>query len=362
VTPARGIDVGTRFSVRVTYDGAPTPYMEGEIGREGFLPSKSGAIAQGQPDVAATWFPANDHPRDKATYEINLTVPSDLEALSNGVLAGRSANADGTTTWRWVENQPMASYLATAAIGNYRIASSTDKGRPVVLGVDESLPRSYDRVLARTPEVVRFLESQFGPYPFDAEGGIIHGDARIGFALENQTRPVYAPGFFAAAAGSGVEGERADGSWVLAHELAHQWYGDSVSVASWDDIWLNEGFATYAEWLWAQHEGGAAPKGQFDELYGGNFPLDPPGAPSAETMFSSTVYVRGAMTLEALRIAVGDEAFFRVIRGWAASRAYGNASTADFIAYAERASGKPVGPVLRDWLFTKGKPAYPKPL
>lgn len=357
ITPSAGIDVGTKFTVHVVYGGVPAGYVGPELGTEGFLPSGPGAIAQGEPDVAASWYPVNDHPSDKATYEINITTPSDLEALSNGLLVGKSPASGAEQTWHWVENQPMASYLATVMIGRYRITTKTDSGRPVLLAVDETLPKSYDAALDRIPEVINFLEKDFGPYPFDSEGGIIHADGRLRFALENQSLPVYSQSFFA---------QQRDTTWVLAHELAHQWYGDSVSVANWSDLWLNEGFATYAEWLWTEHEGGATPKQTFDVLYNGKngqvLPSDPPAAPSADTLFGDSVYTRGAAALEALRIGVGDSAFFAILKGWAARKAYGNATTQDFLAYARKVSGKPIDSLLHDWLFGSGKPAYPKPL
>jgi aminopeptidase N len=251
----------------------------------------------------------------------------------------------------------MASYLATLMIGDYRVVTGTHDGLPMVLAVGASLPKSVDTALARTPEVLDFLVSQFGPYPFDAIGGIVHDDQDVGFALENQTRPVYAPGFFT----SGREA-----SWVVAHELAHQWYGDDVSVRSWSDIWLNEGFATYAEWLWSQHEGGPGPQQIFDEVYFGRnnhrLPTDPPAAPTAGTVFGESSYTRGAATLQALRIAVGDDAFWRIVRGWPQERRFGNASTADFVAYADRVSGVPLDSFLQRWLYVAGTPPYPKRL
>jgi aminopeptidase N len=279
-------------------------------------------------------------------------VPSSLSALSNGVLVSKSS-AGGETTWHWAEHSPMASYLAMVVIGKYRVVSGTHDGLPVVTAVDASLPSTVDGQVARTPEIVDFLASQFGPYPFDAIGGIVQTDSRVNFALENQSRPVYSSRFFAAAG---------DDTSVIAHELAHQWYGDSVSVANWSDVWLNEGFATYAEWLWAQHEGGASPKQTFDKVYQSGLPSDPPAVRTVSNLFGESVYTRGAATLEALRIAVGDTDFYRIIRTWAAQRKYGNGSTAQFIALAEQLSGKSLSTLFTDWLYTPGKPPYPKPL
>jgi aminopeptidase N len=354
ITPAHGIDVGTAFTTHVSYSGAPTDYHDPLLGEEGFVASGPGALAQGEPDVAASWYAVNDHPRDKATYDITITAPSSLSALSNGILAGKTS-VGGATTWHWTEDKPMASYLAMVAIGKYRVVNSTHDGMPVVLAVDATLPTTVDAQLAHTPQIVDFLATQFGPYPFDAMGGIVHNDNRFNFALENQTRPVYASIFFKAPGDQGTT--------VIAHELAHQWYGDSVSVANWKDVWLNEGFATYAEWLWTQHEGGKTPKASFDEIYNGRGLADEGAAqPTVRTLFGEEVYIRGAATLEALRITVGDTKFFQIIRTWAAQRAYGNGDTAQFIALANQISGKSLDAFFKPWLFSSDKPPYPKPL
>jgi aminopeptidase N len=259
------------------------------------------------------------------------------------------------TTWHWAERQPMASYLAMVAIGDYRVRTSTHNGLPVVTAVDASLPTFIDAVVARTPEIIDFLATQFGPYPFDAEGGIVQSDPAVRSALENQSRPVYSAGFFQAGASAVAN------TSVLAHELAHQWFGDSVTVADWSDLWLNEGFATYAQWLWLQHSGGMSPKATFDALYRGrSFPVGAPAVRTPATEFDDAVYDRGAATLEALRISVGDAMFFRIIQAWAAQRKYGNGSTAQFIGLAESMSGKALGPMFTAWLYTPGRPPYPK--
>jgi aminopeptidase N len=191
----------------------------------------------------------------------------------------------------------------------------------------------------------------FGPYPFDQAGGIADDTPVLEFALENQTRPIYPLGAFA---------DPADPSTVV-HELAHQWYGDSVAIERWADIWLNEGFATYSEWLWEEYDGGQTPQQKFDtyaasdptsELWGVEV-----ANPGAANIFSEAIYTRGAMTLQALRNAVGDEAFFEILKGWASENAGGNVTTAQFTDYAKRVSGQDLDALFETWIYTADKPA-----
>ncbi|MEU4770428.1 M1 family metallopeptidase [Micromonospora sp. NPDC023644] len=351
VTPRDGLSRGARFTVEVDYSGVPAARADGQLGSGGFLHTADGAIALGQPWSAATWFPVNDHPSDKATYDIEVTVPDGLAALSNGV-PGERSSADGWTTWRWAERAPMASYLTTLVIGDYRVHSGTHAGRPMVTAVPASLPATGPEAasLARTGEIADFLASRFGPYPFDSYGGVVVTDGRIGYALETQSRPVYGPGFF--------RGGRPN-LGVVAHELAHQWFGNSVALSRWSDIWLNEGFASYAEWLWEEHDGGRTAQRNFELEYAATDWSRPSVDPGRSRLFGSAVYKRGALAVHALRRTVGDDAFFRILRTWTAERRGGNATTDDLVALAERVSGKPLRPLFDAWLVGGSAPALP---
>ncbi|MEH0973062.1 M1 family metallopeptidase [Micromonospora sp. CPCC 205546] len=351
VTPRDGLSPGARFTVEVDYAGVPAAKADGQLGSGGFLHTADGAIALGQPWSAATWFPVNDHPSDKATYDVEVTVPDGLAALSNGV-PGERTSADGWTTWRWAERAPMASYLSTLVIGDYRVHSGTHAGRPMVTAVPASLPATGPEAasLARTGEIADFLASRFGPYPFDSYGGVVVTDARIGYALETQSRPVYGPGFF--------RGGRPNPG-VVAHELAHQWFGNSVALSRWSDIWLNEGFATYAEWLWEEHDGGRTAQRTFELEYAATDWSRPSVDPGRSRLFGAAVYKRGALAVHALRRTVGDDAFFRILRTWTTERRDGNATTDDLIALAERVAGKPLRPLFDAWLVGGSAPALP---
>jgi aminopeptidase N len=352
VSPSRLLPHGRPFTVVVRYSGTP-----GEHGRaRGFIRTADGAVVAGEPQSAAEWFPSNDHPRDKATYDFAIAVPAGLTAIANGVPAGSSTEA-GWTTWRWRETLPMASYLTTMAVGRYRIVTDTRGAVPVFSAVSELVPeRVADAAIARTPEIAEYLASVFGPYPFDALGAIVPPEGTMGFALETQTRPVYSTRFFG---GTSVDAKTS----VIAHELAHQWFGDSVSVHDWRDIWLNEGFATYAQWLWGERLGMRTAQEAFDDAYrtvgAGAFWHVPPGDPGAERLFHEAVYVRGAMAVHALRRTIGDAAFFRLLPEWTAAHRYSTATTADFVALAERVSGRDLDDLFDAWLFKAVRPPVP---
>ncbi|WP_030436787.1 M1 family metallopeptidase [Actinoplanes subtropicus] len=357
VTPGRTLGFGRLFATRIVYDGVPKVIRDPNLGDGGAFTTDDGVVILGEPWVARAWFPSNDHPSDKASYSIALTVPRGLQAISNGVPAGRST-ARGWTTWRWEQREPMATYLAMAAIGKYDVTAYRKNGIQFLDAIDPAIPAdTYARIaksFAREPEILRFLSGYFGPYPFRAAGGVVDADGEWGFALENQGRPIYTPQDFAT---------QEDGDSVVVHELAHQWYGDSLAQERWRGIWLNEGFASYAEWLWSEHEGLGTVQQKFEELYATpatdslwQSKVADPGAPN---LFSRAVYSRGAMTLHALRLTVGDPAFFRILRSWAQLHRNGNVTTEEFVALAERISGRDLDGLFTAWLYTPSKPAHP---
>ncbi|MFC5922048.1 M1 family metallopeptidase [Micromonospora vulcania] len=355
IKPAAGLITGNGFVAEIAYEGKPKALKNEVLGEGGFLHTSDGAIALGQPESASTWFPVNDHPSDKAAYDFEITVPDGLTAVSNGTPGGKTSKG-GWTTWKWSEKSPMASYLSTVVIGKFRITTAQHKGRPVYSAVTTKVAKgAADDSIAQTVKVADYLESVFGPYPFDAYGGVVVSDSRIAYALETQSRPVYSAGFF----------RQGENTGVVAHELAHQWFGDSVALAKWEDIWLNEGFATYAEWLWAEHTKVSTAKQAFDVRFA-NVPArvwkTPPGKPGMREIFSESVYQRGGMTLHALRVAVGDKAFFQIVKTWAAEKRNGTATTAEFVALAERISGKQLDALFDAWLYGTKKPAAPKAL
>lgn len=356
VRPHDDLDKGETFRATVRYSGDPETIIDVDGSREGWLRTADGSLALGQPTGSMAWFPGNHHPSDKASYDIEITVPEALQAVSNGELTSQT-NKTGRTTFAWHTAEPMASYLATVAIDTFRITRSTTKdGLPVYVAVDPTQVEASKKVLARIPEVMEWAEYNFGPYPFSSTGAIVDRPDDADYALETQTRPVF-PG--------------APDTELLVHEVAHQWYGDSVTPRTTRDLWLNEGFATYAEWLWQEDHGGDTADESFQSLYRGDYHEDaeesesvwafPPAKPSgAASVLDNAVYDRGAMVLHKIRQTVGDDTFYDIIQGWAATYRHGNADTDDFTAYVEKkAPDKDFSEIWKDWLYGEGKPDHP---
>jgi aminopeptidase N len=349
ITPVKTIPNGAGFTVDIAYHGTPVGALnEGYLDGWSFYPE--GVIVAGEPDGAETWFPVNNHPSDKATYSFAITVDGDYQVAANGVLRGAVSNGDGTTTYTWAMDDPMASYLATVAIGKFDLIEDTSPaGIPVRSYITPDFREDVEPVIRRIPEILDFYQSVFGPYPFDAGGVVVH-DLPLMFALENQTLVVMGAFF---------------NESVVAHELAHMWFGDSVSVAEWSEIWLNEGFASYAEVLWIEHSQGRAEADKdvahrYQVIAGWTNDIIPIGDPGADMIFSLQVYDRGALTLHALRLLVGDEPFFRILRTYADRYEGGIACTEDFTVLAEEISGMDLDAFFDDWLVQPDLPDMPE--
>ncbi|MFD7303498.1 M1 family metallopeptidase [Streptomyces pharetrae] len=347
VRPADDLGEGTTFRVTVRYEGTPVTVTDPDGSEEGWLPTADGALALGEPVGSMAWFPGNHHPSDKAAYDLAVTVPRGLAAVSNGEPAGERTEG-GRTTYIWRTAEPVPSHAATLVIGRYEIRRGrTPDGLPVHSAVHPGQADASRAVLARLPEVMAWARDTFGPYPFSSTGAIVAPADAAEYALETQNRPVF-PG--------------APDLPLLVHELAHQWYGNSVTPKSWRDMWLNEGFATYAEWLWEEEHGGDSAERTFDALYADEdvFAFPPAKPPTAADVSGRPVYDRGAMVLHRIRQTVGDAAFRRLLRGWAAEHRHGNAHTGEFTDYVERqAPEHDLSGVWEDWLYGDGRPDLP---
>jgi aminopeptidase N len=355
ITPRPKLKKGRPFVVRVTYSGQPQAVVDPDESLEGWVPlDDDGAFVVNEPQGSPGWYPANDNPRDKATYSFEVTVPEGQTALANGRLVHRPITRGGRTTWRWIEDSPMAPYLATATNGVFDTDfSGRVDGTPIYNAVDPDVTTpqvAWDRI-GTTGDVITFFSELYGEYPFSSVGNVVDLAPEVGYALESQTKAMYS-------------NTPSQGTFV--HEMAHQWFGNAVTPVEWVDIWLNEGFARWSQWIWDERDDNPATltaQQQFDNNYAQPasntaFWNPPPGNPgSAAAIFEGTVYTRGAMTLQALRQKIGDDAFFRILRTWYAENKYGNATTADFIAVSERVSGQQLDQFFEIWLYDEGKPA-----
>jgi aminopeptidase N len=357
ITPTASLKAGEIFTVTVAYRGEPNSESGGNASGEreyalGWSHYDGGIFVASEPSGAASFYPVNDHPCDKATYTFHITVPDPYVVAANGTLEEMTENGQ-TTTYLFEMRDPMASYLATMNIAEFdRELQGGPHGLPIRNYFEKSLDSATREEFSRTPEMIEYFSTIYGRYPFDVYGVVVLDD-NLGFALETQTLSLF---------GRRVGNDRVEAEQVVAHELSHQWFGDSVSIASWRDIWLNEGFASMSEWLWIEHsQGKGAYEGYVRGVYGyaqGNF-LSPPGAPTADDLFNPGVYIRGGLTLHALRKEVGDDAFFRTLQAYTARYRNGNARTEDFISVAEEVSGKKLGDLFNDWLYGADLPALP---
>ena len=351
VQPRPKLKAGESARLVVSYGGETARPTDIEEALYGWVTTRDGAMVVGEPEGSMTWYPVSDHPRDKATYSFEITVPEGKTAVANGLPARDPVTANGKTTWFWNAPDLQASYLTTASVGDFvqRPVTTSASGVPILDFVDSKVTANNVAVtnasLALQPRMIDFFESRFGPYPFNSFGSIVDNDT-VGYALETQTRPVYSS---RASAGT------------VAHELSHQWFGNAVSPDAWKHIWLNEGWATYASWLWDEENGGATAQEAFDDWYAADESADywslPIGDPGPLGLFADQVYDRGAGTLHALRGKVGDEAFFAATREWIVRHDDSTGTTEDFIAIFEKESGQDLTEFFHIWLFKPEKPA-----
>ncbi|MFD9793478.1 M1 family metallopeptidase [Streptomyces sp. NPDC059070] len=343
VEPAGRLARGAAFAVRVKYAGAPDA--------EGWhILASGGANAAGEPHSATSWYPANDHPSDKATFALTATVPDGWTVIGNG-LPGPTTATGGRTTFRWKEDRPLATYVSTVAIDRFTVhRSRLPDGTPVITAYGPDVP--VDTVVEdQQRDVLAFLASKFGPYPFSSAGAVVVGwskdPAARALDLETQSRPTYTGGLFDSA---------------VVHESAHQWFGNSVSFTDWRDGCLAECFAQYANQLWEEHQGADLDTGFYRSLVEKH--KDDPSFwatrlydPGKGKEVDAALYFKGSLMLHALRRTVGDDAFFSTLGRWTGEHAYGNASFPQFEALAGRVSGKDLKGFFDAWVHGTTLPA-----
>lgn len=347
----RELDAGERFTAAVVYAGAPRPRRT-RWGAIGWEELEDGLLVASQPTGAPTWFPCNDVPSDRATFRIEIATDPGYAVVA-GELRSRGSRK-GREVWVFDSDVPTATYLVTVQIGRYtteRVRLGSTHGE---LSYPPALAGRVRRDFAPLPQMMAVFEECFGGYPLPAYRVVVTPD-ELDIPIEAQ--------------GMGIFGENhIDGEGglerLVAHELAHQWFGNSVGLRHWKDIWLNEGFACYAEWLWAERSGGpsadAKARAHHDTLAALAQDLVT-GDPGPALMFDDRLYKRGALTLHALRLTVGDAGFFGILREWTARYRGATATTQDFVALAEELTALPLAPLLHAWLGRAALPALPGP-
>jgi hypothetical protein len=370
VAPAAPVS-GT-FTVAVAYEGTPEDYAfeagfemaQGWLEPVSFCDSQGrghvndgGATGIGQPAGTFTWFPNNTTPADKATYTTVVTVPADYTPVGIGVLQSVEPTGDGRSTWTWDEPMPSTTFGAVVSIGQYSEHTGTVRlahgDVPIHTFATPAMDASItDTSISQDPiafvaDVVAWLEAQWGDYQ-PAAAGYIMTPLGTGWSLETLGRPVL--------------------TWVIdqetyVHEMAHMWAGNSVSVTEWSDLWLAEGYATYAQWLWNEAHGGttatALGRTYYDAYPAGAALWQLAVADPADRgeLWGWGSYYGGALALAALRAGVGDDVFADITRQWFARYANGNASTQDYLALAEEVSGRDLDAWAGEFLYSTAKPA-----
>ena len=351
ISPETIINNGGQFTVAVAYRGNPRPVVDPGVpfGGVGWLHYEEiGSYVVSEPSGAMGWYPNNNHPTDKATYSFYVTVPDSYVVAANGLLVD-IREEDGWHTYHWEAADPMTSYLATVNIARFEMLQEEGpNGLPIVNFFPPEHSQRLQRNFAVTNEMIAHFSEMIGPYPFESYGAIVM-EVSFGGALETQTRSIF--------------GRSATLDMVIAHELAHQWFGNSVSLATWRDLWLNEGFATYFQHLWTEHTKGetvfaATMRGSHMGARTRNMP--PPADPPLDNLFGPSVYVRGSLTLHALRLTVGEDLFWEILRTYYERYQGGNADTADFIAVAEEVSGEDLTEFFDGWLYGEEVPDLPE--
>ncbi len=360
ITPRRALRRNVPFIVSVDFLSHTRVPTDADQGLPfGWFTTADGSVTAGQPNFAHVIYPVNDHPADKASYSFRIDVPAGTEAVANGVGTGHWTSR-GRTLWTYVMREPMASELIQVAVGDLAIV---DRGRQHGVHVRDvassAIAAAVEPALARTPDHLAWMEDQVGRYPFDTYG-VLAADQQFFYALETQTLSLH-PGLLFVPPFTPDVYEP-----IMVHELAHQWFGDSLAPVRWQDVWLNEGHADYYQQVYASQFFGEDVIAYWRDAYRRanqlrhDFgPVAKPSGNDIFTLFSDNVYSGGSLTLYALRQVVGEGTFSAIERGWVERYKDESVSTEQFIAFASRVAHRDLTGFLRDWLYGTTVPPMP---
>ncbi len=340
-------------TIQVRYHGTPRttpmPSKRGDAEPLGLTVTKDGGLwTMQEPYGALTWYPANDQPSDEALYDIAVTVPTGWSAVASGTPAGQEGN-----TFKYHSDDPVASYLATLAVGKYQKETAKGPhGIPLTYWYPAGTEKGVLTIIRKSPSYLAWLEKYFGPYPFPS-AGIVIVDSESGMETQQMITMGGKVGKWSTDRAAGFELD-------VVHEYAHQWFGDSVTLTNWKDLWLNEGFATYIQLLYQKEREKftdsaleAFLRQQDAEL---RAELGPPGSPSPAHFAEPNVYICPAGMLNELHDALGDAKFFALARAWMQENRNTQQDRASFVAFVNKHTGKDFTTLINSWLDSKKTP------
>ncbi|MEE1810951.1 M1 family metallopeptidase [Streptomyces sp. BE133] len=359
IQPPGRLPAGAPLHITVRHTSDPN----GGQDSGGWLRTADGLAMANQADAAHRVFPSNDHPADKAYFTFRITAPKDLTVVANGLPAGTARNGS-ETTWTYRTEHPMATELAQVTIGRSTVLKRTGPhGLPVRDVVPSADHKRLEPWLSKTPGQLEWMEQQVGPYPFETYGLLVAA-TDTGFELETQTLSLFERSLFT---------QTAYPKWyvesIMVHELAHQWFGDSVSPRAWSDLWLNEGHASWYEARYAEEHADRPLESRMHDAYirsdGWRATGGPPARPDVPapgqklSLFRPVVYDGSALILYALRQEIGESAFDRLERSWVKKHRDSNATTADFVRLASQTAGRDLTSFFDGWLYGEKTPPMP---
>lgn len=352
ITPKRAIPDGRAFQVVIRYGGTPTPIPDPtapglDILPLGWLHYKKTTYALSEPVGASSFFPCNDEPTDRATYSIAVTVPKPYTAVANGLHTKTDELIDAQR-FHYQMSQPMTTWLATVQVNKYTIVEQNAAGIPVTHYITKKVTDGQVAELEKTPKYIDWMEDLVAAYPFKSYGSVTVDDPSLYYALETQAVSTFPFDFI--------------DQGVIVHELAHQWFGDSMSVAEWKDLWIAEGFATYFEFLYPYRNKPEKFDAQMRAVYAYLVENNVGSAvvENGEQIFSDRTYYRGSVALYALELHVGDVKFWEIVRAFYDRYKLKSVTSADFIEVAVETSGdKSVKKLLKAWLYEQPVPPLP---